>query len=221
MNRILAGVSMSRSSKAIEFARESFHRSRNWYSDKLDSHPVLTKAVTTGIIAGSGDLLCQKGIQKEKTVHHHAPSEMAVMKPPAASAVGYDATRTMRFASLGTVFVAPTCHYWYNGLASWFPGTGLAQVTKRVVTDQLTWTPVFMVIWLGAMWTMEGFPVDKLTDRLRNEFPDVMKATWICWVPAQFATFYLCPLKYQVLATNMIELFWNAYLSYFTAGKSH
>ena len=30
-----------------------------WYAQKLDSHPIATKVITSGLISGSGDLLCQ------------------------------------------------------------------------------------------------------------------------------------------------------------------
>ena len=36
-----------------------------------------------------------------------------------------------------------------------------------------------------------------------------------------FLQFYAVPVKYQVLFTNVVELVWNAYLSFATEGGGH
>ena len=127
---------------------------------------------------------------------------------------GWDAERSWHFFLLGLVFVAPTSHYWYGGLAkhAWTKGQSLTQITKRVALDQFVWTPVFFVIWLSSFWTLQG---DKTTDekngtksssavtaasiqaQLVQHLPEVMVANWILWIPAQYINFYACPVKFQ------------------------
>jgi hypothetical protein len=38
---------------------QPFKRSFQWYSQRLESHPLTTKAVTSGVVSGAGDFLCQ------------------------------------------------------------------------------------------------------------------------------------------------------------------
>lgn len=37
----------------------------SWYASKLQTHPITTKTITSGIIAGAGDLTCQYIIQRQ------------------------------------------------------------------------------------------------------------------------------------------------------------
>lgn len=66
---------------------------------------------------------------------------------------------------------------------------------------------------------MEGSSNADIGEALRREYIGVMKANWLLWIPAQLANFKLVPLKYQVLFTNVVELVWNAFLSYAATGK--
>ena len=66
---------------------------------------------------------------------------------------------------------------------------------------------------------MEGTGNAEIQQALVREYAGVMKANWLLWIPAQLANFKLVPLKYQVLFTNVVELVWNAFLSYAATGK--
>lgn len=169
-----------------------------WYTRMLDRQPLLTKALTGGAIAGGGDALCQVAIERKK----------------------WDAWRTMRFCFLGTFFVAPTSHYFYDFLARRYTTSNL-DIVKRVVWDQFVWSPVFYVIWLSGLWTMEGAQPHHLPDRLSDHMGHVLVANWIVWIPAQALNFKLLPAKFHVLFTNVVELVWNAYLSYTATDKKH
>lgn len=122
-------------------------------------------------------------------------------------------------------FVAPTSHYWYGGLAkhSWTKGSTFVPITKRVILDQFVWTPVFFVIWLGSFWSLEEGKVEPshLQQQLQEKLPEVMIANWILWIPAQYLNFYCVRVKFQVLFTNVVELAWNAYLSFLSDGGGH
>lgn len=97
-----------------------------------------------------------------------------------------------------------------------FPATQTCTHTSALSTSS---TAIYTFIWLAALWKMEGTNDKDIVDALRREYWGVMKANWLLWVPAQLANFKLVPLKYQVLFTNVVELVWNAYLSYAATGK--
>lgn len=60
-----------------------------------------------------------------------------------------------------------------------------------------------------------------LKQQLTESLPEVMVANWILWIPAQYINFYACPVKFQVLFVNLIELGWNCYLSFAASGGGH
>jgi hypothetical protein len=184
-----------------------------WYSEKLTTHPLLTKGLTGGIIAAAGDLLCQAGTYKEP----EDGTKRSFWNG------GWDVKRSLNFAILGLTFVAPTSHYWYGKLAvhPWSKGQSFAQISKRVALDQFLWSPVFFVIWLAGFWGLEkdgNITSKELKNDLAVALPDIMVANWILWIPCQYANFYAVPVKYQVLFCNVVELVWNAYMSFATSG---
>lgn len=168
----------------------------SWYSRKLDTHPMTTKCLTSGLISASGDILCQYLTQ---------PS------PDGSSdQQNWDLARTGRFAALGAVWVGPVLHYWYGALFRAFP----RQVVLRVAVDQLLFAPAFLVTFLSWLWTLEGDKSTTLLPRLKENVPSIVVANWSLWVPAQAANFYFIQPKYHVLFSNVVALVWNAYLSY-------
>jgi hypothetical protein len=210
-----------------------------WYSKKLDTHPLLTKATTSGLIGGSGDLICQSLVDKPEKER----LRQTLVTSGALPLWWWDGWRTARFCFLGTVFVAPWCHYWYGALASRYPlGAATAaaaatsnamMVVKRVALDQFVFSPIFLLSWLTSLWTLEngimssGPAVDsaekdnlpQIPARLIATMPGILVANWILWIPVQAINFRFTPTKFQVLTSNCVALFWNAYLSFSTRTK--
>lgn len=212
------GQAFTTSTKKSSEKQESiFARALNWYSSMLDHSPLLTKSISGGIIAGTGDFLCQLLLERPESIHLKDEEKDAV---PESFFVNWDHERSTRFFVLGTFFVAPTSHYWYDLLEKYVgSGKNVVLVGKRVFLDQFIWTPVFFIIWLVGLWTMEGTPIESLPKRLSEKYRDIMIANWIVWIPAQAANFYFIPVKYQVLYQNLVELLWNVYLSFSATGK--
>ena len=215
---------------SVSFMKRAFQ----WYSEKLSTHPLSTKCLTGGIIAAAGDVLCQAGTYSPKTSttkdddQDKEKSTLDTIRDTMEEFFqggGWDYRRSFHFFVLGLTFVAPTSHYWYGGMAkhAWTRGQSMKQITKRVALDQFVWTPVFFVIWLGGFWSMEAGEINtpRLTQQLTDSLPEVMVANWILWIPAQYLNFYACPVKFQVLFVNLIELGWNCYLSFAASGGGH
>lgn len=200
-------------------------RAFGWYSKKLSTNPLLTKSLTGAIIAAAGDILCQAGTFDPSKHIDNAKHQKTRSTLEKFLDGGWDYRRSFHFFVLGLTFVAPTSHYWYGALAknTLTKGQSFVQISKRVALDQFVWTPVFFVIWLGGFWSMESSEVNpsKLQQQFKTSLPEVMVANWILWIPAQYLNFYACPLKFQVLFVNIIELGWNAYLSFAASGGGH
>lgn len=198
-----------------------------WYSRQLDTHPLSTKALTSGIIAATGDFVSQSYIQSSDSTNSEGESH------------AWNREKTGRFFLLGAGLVAPATHFWYNFIGQRFPGSKWTAVLQRLACDQLLFAPCFTALWLASLWTLENnVPVsqssmkhsredDLRTDhsfsmmihRLANTVPGVVVANWALWIPGMALNFRFVPIKYQVLFGNFLGFTWNIYLSYATACK--
>ena len=205
-----------------------------WYSTKLETHPFATKCVTSGLIAASGDLLCQylvhrnhlaaqeesiKGVTRGRTaeeedqVKKHRHDEIIEIEPRNFDPDWY---RTGRFGILGFFLVAPVVHLWYARLTRSIPGTNVGAVIKRTAVDQLCFAPLFLPTFMMNLMMLEGRPYAEAFPKLQKDLPGALVTNWCLWVPAMLVNFRFVPLKYQVLYSNMVGFVWNTYLSWKT-----
>jgi hypothetical protein len=168
-----------------------------WYSRKLDTHPILTKCISSGIVSGCGDVLGQYIVVKKHKKE-------------------WDPLRTGRFMLLGFALVAPIIHVWYGSLMVRFPGHGATAIAKRVFLDQAFFAPLFLPMWLLNLWVLEGRSHEYVLENVRAQVPKMIVANWELWIPAQIVNLGFVPPKYQVLFSNLVAVVWNTYLSYTT-----
>jgi len=202
-----------------------------WYVKKLETHPILTKSLTSGVIAGAGDLICQTLTDKpamELELKSRKESGDADEKEQVALTDWWNWARTLNFAILGTVMVGPALHYWYGGLAARFPlkegASSVKAVLTRVSLDQFVFTPLFVPCWIAALWTMDGYnegtavqtTLEGMPRRMKETVPEIIVHNWMLWFPIQCINFFWTPVQFQVLISNCVALVWNAYLSFST-----
>ena len=199
-----------------------------WYSKKLDTHPLLTKGISSGLIAGGGDLLCQALFVRSDQEEVEEEESTSTNKGGSIESWSWDKARTGRFFLLGTFLVAPVVHFWYGTLATRIPGTTVWPVIQRVGWDQFMFAPMFVPVWLTCLWTLEGrqqqqqqghHDHDNWSYRLQRTVPQVLVVNWSLWIPAQAINFWLVQVKFQVLFSNIVALLWNVYLSYSQARR--
>jgi len=205
----------------------------SWYARKLETHPITTKSITSGIIAGAGDFICQCLVDKPAKEHQHELDEQAGKPVPDETPLWWwNAARTGNFLLLGGAMVGPALHYWYGALATRFPlvegaktsAAAVKAILSRVALDQFLFTPLFVPCWIAALWTLDGAnegqalqdTVDSMPQRMRDTLPDIIVANWMLWWPVQCVNFWITPVQFQVLASNCVALLWNAYLSFST-----
>ena len=182
-----------------------------WYAKKLETNPLATKCITSGLIAGSGDLTCQYLVHKRNKEDNDD------------SSFAPDLIRTGRFAFLGFGLIAPVVHYWYGMLMTRIPGQSIPAVLKRLFCDQILFAPLFIPVFMTSLMTLEGKSWgDEIGNVLKRDVPDVIVSNWVLWVPAMFINFRYVPGQWQVLYSNCIGFVWNTYLSWKTqqAGRS-
>jgi Mpv17 / PMP22 family len=200
----------------------------------------MTKMVSSGLIAASGDALCQlwfpttsvaAAAGDDEADASTGVQELGESERPLVRAADelslppWDWMRTGRFGILGTFLVAPTVHVWYNHLHRWTSNLSISSspwrlLASRVAIDQLLFAPAFTVVWLVALRMLEQGYHQIEWESLRASVPDIVVANWALWVPAQLVNFAVVPLKFQVLYSNVVALAWNVYLSYTTSTSS-
>ena len=176
----------------------SSHSVWKTYCDLLESNPLPTKLITSGVISFSGDLLSQTLFSQE----------------------AFDISRCIRYTTAGTLLVGPTLHYWYRYLNRVIPGTSLVVNLKRLIFDQLLFSPCFTCVFICSLSIIgEGKSFIDTVRKLEQDFVKIVFNGWIIWCPAQFINFTFIPSKFQVLYSNGIGLLWNTYLSHASTRK--
>ena len=186
------------------------------YNKILDLYPLITKAITSGLIMGCGDIICQYITWDDK------------------KGAGMDWKRTLKFSFLGGVLVGPACHHWYGYLMRIFPAQTNFAAFQRTVIDQLLFAPVFIATFFTALQILDdeddsdalgkntrqkngiplNFDIVKIKNKLQQDFWSTMQSNWALWFPAQLVNFRFVPGAYQVLFSNGISFVWNIYLSF-------
>ena len=156
--------SSSSSSSSASPTKTSSNNNYNpltWYALKLDTHPIITKMITSGIIAASGDILCQYLTTTTTTsMTHHSSTEeeessFTTIENENLVTYYYDWKRTIRFFILGSCLVAPTVHAWYNILLKYIPGTNGTSILKRLIADQGFFGPIFTGTFISCLTILE------------------------------------------------------------------
>ncbi len=61
----------------------------------------------------------------------------------------------------------------------------------------------------------QGHP-EQVVPKLRADLFTVLKANWYLWIPFMFLNFRVIPLDLQAVASNVMALLWNVYMSFVT-----
>ncbi|CAI5441200.1 unnamed protein product [Caenorhabditis angaria] len=160
----------------------------------LHRRPLLTQMVISGTVSGAGDMFAQYITgQKE-----------------------WDKLRTARFVTLAAVFIAPPLNIWFRLLEKIQHKNRHILVAKRMLPDQLVFSPVFNAFILTNLRVLEGFSIDESISKMKNDWYDVYTNSLALWPAVQLCNFYFVPLHYRVIVIQVVAFFWNSYLSFKT-----
>mmetsp|Transcript_42454 Transcript_42454/g.83432 ORF Transcript_42454/g.83432 Transcript_42454/m.83432 type:complete len:264 (-) Transcript_42454:521-1312(-) len=174
------------------------------YTAAIDSNPIQTKAVTSAVITGGGDLIAQC---IEGKIH-------------------FDLKRVASFALAGGLYVGPFIHMWFSYLFRFGSFLSDRKVIKSraantlllVAIDQsigavVFFVPYFFVFDYLRSWVY-GTPYffNNSMRKMDNDMWDILKMSWRIFPFANYLSFTFVPPQMRVLASNVIGVFWNAYL---------
>ncbi|XP_014250868.1 mpv17-like protein 2 [Cimex lectularius] len=181
----------------MSFWRISFllERARKAKEIMFDRHLFLTNVSISVTLSGVGDLIVQSYRK-----HHGKCKEI-------------DLTRTKNMSLTGAT-VGVLCHNWYKYLDVWLPGHTVSMVLKKVVVDQIVFSPVMLTAFFLTLGVLEKSSWKTIRNELVEKGKILYMAEWVVWPPAQVINFYLLPTKYRVLYDNTISLGYDIYTSH-------
>ena len=172
------------------------------YNVALTEAPLITKALTAGVIIGAGDAAAQS-IEARLT------------------GASLDASRCLRWAAFGLLLQGPWNHAFYLLLDGALPPTPdpFTLVTfEKVFIDQFVQAPIFTVIILGYFALVERGVrggLERFKGQVRDELGDILIKNWSVFLPATVINLAYCPPELRVLFLNCVFFGWVVYLSLF------
>lgn len=162
----------------------------------LKLYPVVTKAVSSGILSALGNLLAQMIEKKQKK-----------------DSQSLEVSGLLRYLVYGLFVTGPLSHYLYLSMEYWVPPEVPWARVKRLLLDRLFFAPAFLLLFFFVMNLLEGKNISVFVAKMRSGFWPALQMNWRMWTPLQFININYVPLQFRVLFANMAALFWYAYLA--------
>jgi protein Mpv17 len=135
-----------------------------------------------------------------------------------------DYNRTAIAAAYGGLVFTPLANRWYLHILRVFPHSTLPSITKRVMSDQLVWSPIALAIYFTTMGVVHGgVQFDTylgIRYKLQYVLPTTLATNWVFWVPVQYFNFFFVSPRHWLLTVNVAAIPWTAYLSWAEAKSS-
>ncbi len=169
---------------------------------------LLATNVTLSVgLSGLGDLL-----QQQRSEGFSGPGDCDDDDPHPVHRTGGRRAAHMALAFGATSGVL--CHYWYLWLDAFLPGAALRVVGKKILLDQLLFSPVCIAACLGASCVLDGSSVRQMREEILQKGSRLYLAEWALWPPAQFVNFYFLPTRFRVLFDSLVSLVYDVYASH-------
>ncbi|CAN1274395.1 Protein SYM1 [Linum perenne] len=166
-----------------------------WYLDRLESRPMLTKAVTTSLIYGAADLTAQ-----------------VKFKMIAGSSL--DIIRTLRMAGYGLMFLGPVQHLWFNFMSRILPQRDVFSTLKKIFLGQTVLGPINAALFFTYNAALQGESGDEIIARLKRDLLPTLLSGLVFWPMCDYLTFKAVPVHLQPLVNSSFAYVWTIYLTY-------
>jgi hypothetical protein len=169
--------------------------SRLWrsYLEFLHKHPLKAKVATGVFITGSGDLIGQFVIDGRKEL---------------------DQKRFLNFCLYGFCVTGCFNHFYFGALDKAFGAELTLKVAaKKILVDMAVLNPAELLGFLA--WTHFGtLKKTSFLDKLKQDYLEILIASYWVWFPAQLVNFRLVPIHLRVLFVSCVNVAWYSYGSY-------
>jgi hypothetical protein len=175
-------------------ASEILTRAWRSYLLRLQREPLLTKAVTSGVLSVVSEVVARR----------------LARQPLKSSSALHELT-------IGLVLRGPVIHSFHTFLETVVFGgvrdhSAPLVVLAKLVIDQFLFSPVFISAYMYLNGLMTDVPLRVTTARLRRELFGILKSNWVIWVPANFVSYYWVPVELRVAFGSVVGVIWTAIL---------
>ncbi|KAF6159743.1 hypothetical protein GIB67_030001 [Kingdonia uniflora] len=166
-----------------------------WYMGLIESRPILTKSITSGLIYTAADSTSQ-------------------MVTPTSSEFSYDWIRTLRMAGYGMIVMGPALHCWFNFVSKILPKTDILNTMKKILLGQTVFGPIMTTLFFSANAGVQGENAAQIVARLKRDLLPTFKNGLLYWPMCDFITFKFIPVRLQPLISNSFAYLWTIYITY-------
>lgn len=158
--------------------------------------PYLVEGSRAAGIMATGDILAQTVVEKKDFKD-------------------IDYARTIKYSSLGFLFVGPVLKYWFGLLdrSIALKQNRLQRTVKKMVVDQSIMAPALNLSITALVGLINDESSETIKERIKVQYPDIMKNNYMLWPAVQMVNFSIVPLKYQVTFVQIVAVAWNCFVS--------
>lgn len=162
------------------------------YLRLLKEKPLITKSITSAVIAASADLVAQRIVDAE---------------------AGLVWRTTIAFAAIGGCYTGPLTHYFYRWLETVVPSNIPYAKVYRVLLDRFVFAPPYLLGVYYLLTILEGKGHSGAVQRIKETFWATLKMNWKIWTAFQYVNINFVPAQFRVLFASAVAFFWTVYLA--------
>ncbi|XP_057794287.1 uncharacterized protein LOC131010669 [Salvia miltiorrhiza] len=166
----------------------------SWYLGKLESHPILTKSLSSALIYAAAD----------------TTSQVCTMEANGT----WDPIRTLRIAAFGLFILGPSQHFWFNYVARVLPKRDLISTLKKLAMGQIAYAPVINGTFFSYNAAAQGENGNEIAARLKRDLIPTLLNGLMYWPLCDFLTYRVIPVHLQPLMNSSCAFLWSIYLTY-------
>ncbi|XP_078600249.1 peroxisomal membrane protein 2-like [Branchiostoma floridae x Branchiostoma japonicum] len=162
----------------------------------LRRNPIVTKAITSGLVSALGNILSQKIISYRGG--KPAPIEWLSV---------------LRYSAVGSFVTAPCAHFFHRWLERTIPPDKEYAALKRLLADRILFAPPLIFLFFLVMNALEGQNLAVFQMKMKEMYWTTLKMNWKVWTVFMFININYVPVQYRVLFVSMVALLWQTILA--------
>mmetsp|Transcript_25755 Transcript_25755/g.46463 ORF Transcript_25755/g.46463 Transcript_25755/m.46463 type:complete len:220 (-) Transcript_25755:111-770(-) len=193
-----------------------------WYMGCLNAFPLYTKSLTSAIISllGDGGAQYHEDRIRAKEIGSHNNVKR----------FNYNRRRGLTNFADSALICGPMLHYGYDWLESAIPVVNSCSSSSalcawsashaaaaHVLIDDFIFDAIFIAIMFISTGIGEGYYMNQIVTQCKKDYFPTVKTMWktsFLLMPLEFCLFRFLPLSLRVLGINMMDIIWDAIVSY-------
>jgi protein Mpv17 len=116
--------------------------------------------------------------------------------------------------AFGGLVHGPSGHAVYGWLERSFPGSSRGAVVKKVLVDQVAWSPVSTLLLFCFTGVTAGLAPRDICRAVSRSGVGVLLSAWFIWPLAHALNFAVVPARHRLLYVNVVQIMFNTILSF-------